>query len=89
MTKSYDDYQHSLTEICDSRDQARMLRDQLSAEYRRLQEQQPSLPAVLRDDPRRRQGLEAMRKAIAAADRAIQSIDQALREMGGAPDDPQ
>jgi hypothetical protein len=88
MSDEYEIYRQNLTEIRQSREQAEMLRDQLTAEYRRLCEENAGEPEKFTGDSRRQQGLEAMRKAIAAADRAIDSINQALREMGGIPDEP-
>jgi hypothetical protein len=71
----------SLTEVRKARAQAETLRDQLSAEYEHLREEDTLAGGDLPNDPRHQQGMEAMRKAITAADRAIASIDQALRQM--------
>jgi len=69
-------------EVKKARAQAQTLRDQLAAEYQYLQQEEISANgAAFCDNPRHKQGMEAMRKAIAAADRAIASIDQALRQM--------
>ena len=46
-----------------------------------LNEEDKHLPADERENPRRIQGRETMGKAVTAADRAIASIDQALREL--------
>ena len=83
MAGSHEEKLQTLAEICRARDQAASLRDQLTAEYHRLEEDHREEAGVnSRDKQRRELGREAMRKAIAAADRAIASIDQALREMG-------
>jgi hypothetical protein len=71
----------SLIEVRKARAQAETLRDQLSAEYERLREEEKLAGADFSDNSRHQQGMEAMRKAITAADRAIASIDQALRQM--------
>ena len=88
MSEPPNDYQQSLIEVRHAREEAEFLRNILSAEYQRLQEEQPAPDSPLPDD-RRQQGLEAMRKAIAAADRAVDSVDQALREMERVKDDPE
>ncbi|MBN1766780.1 MAG: hypothetical protein JW860_16115 [Sedimentisphaerales bacterium] len=81
MDNSSSDNFNNLIEIRKTRDQAEFLRDQLLAEYRRItEEDDPSLLAA-HTPQQLLQGQEAMRKAIAAANRAIASIDQALREM--------
>ena len=80
MSKAHDEYQKSLAEIRLARDQAEVLRDQLAAEYERLQHEDVPAGSPANNN-RRSQGHEAMRKAIAAADLALSSIDQALREM--------
>jgi len=82
MSESHEDSLENLIEIRRARQQAQTLRDQLAAEYLRLEEDyidRPKTQGV--NSEQREQGREAMRKAIAAADRAIASIDQALREM--------
>jgi len=71
----------SLTEVKRARAQAQTLRDQLAAEYEHLREEDQLAGGGFTNDPRHQQGMEAMRKAITAADRAIASIDQALRQM--------
>ena len=80
MSESHEDNLKNLVEIRRARQQAQSLRDQLAAEYLRLKENH--IDHHQTDAKRYEQGREAMRKAIAAADRAIASIDQALREMG-------
>jgi len=82
MSESNEDNLKNLIEIRRARQQAQSLRDQLAAEYLRLEEEYIDHPQTQSIDSERcEQGREAMRKAIAAADRAIASIDQALREM--------
>jgi hypothetical protein len=82
MSESHENNLKNLIEIRLVRQQAQSLRDQLAAEYLRLKEdyidhhQTQSI-----DSKRHEQGQEAMRKAITASDRAIASIDQALKEM--------
>ena len=82
MADPFEARDRSLGQIRAARAQAEMLRDQLSGEYERLAAEEG------KEDARRQEGLEAMRKAIAAANRAIDSIDQALREMGRVTDEP-
>ena len=89
MSQTPNDYQQSLIEVRRAREEAEFLRNILSAEYQRLQDEQPDPDSPPRHDNRRQQGLEAMRKAIAAADRAVDSVDQALREMERVKDDPE
>ena len=82
MSESHEDSLENLIEIRRTRRQAQSLRDQLAAEYLRLEEEYIDHPQTQSiNSEQREQGREAMRKAIAAADRAIASIDQALREM--------
>ena len=81
MPDSNEPINENLIEVRKARAQAESLRDQLSAEYEHLRAQDQVAGGDLCDDPRRQQGMDAMRKAITAADRAIASIDQALREM--------
>jgi len=80
MTQAYEPYYQHLAEIRKTKQQAELIRDQLLCEYQRLEEEESHKPKMC-EDPRRRQGREAMRKAIAAANRAISSINQALREI--------
>ena len=87
MSDDLNHYLESLIEVRVAREEAQTLRDQLLAACQRVQEEQDSLPPELRDDPRRRQGAEAMRLALTAADRAVKSIDQALRELQRVRDD--
>lgn len=80
MSRSFKEIQNNLIEIRHARDQAESLHNQLLAEYQRIcqentDSQQPQANVQLRQ-----QGLEAMRKAIAAANNAIASIGQALRK---------
>ena len=88
MSNAREEYEKNLSEIRQARDQAELLRDQLAAEYERLCQEDSSLIGQEDDDERRQQGREMMRKAIAAADLALSSIDQALREMAQVIDDP-
>ena len=82
MSESHEDNLKNLIEIRRARQQAQTLRDQLAAEYLRLEEKHIDHSQTQGIDSEQcEQGREAMRKAIAAADRAIASIDQALREM--------
>jgi len=85
MTSSADG--NSLLELRQVRDQAQDLRDQLSAEYQRILAEQTAAAAQTPLDQRRRQGLETLGKAITAAARAVESIEQALREMEQVRDD--
>lgn len=76
----------SLLEVMAARDQAEVLRDILAAEYERILEEDNRLPRPLRDDANRVQGRKNMQLAITAAGRALESIDQALRDMARADD---
>ena len=88
MTKDSEEYQSSLAEIRMARDEAEGLRDQLLAEYERICQDVVAKPADRQTQARQEEGRETMRKAIAAANRAIESIDQALRELERVQDDP-
>ena len=81
MTDAQEEFDNGIAEIREARNQAEMLRDQLTAEYQRLKEQNQHLPPNMKDTLRRKQGQETIKKAIIAADRAIASIDQAMREL--------
>ncbi|KPK76461.1 MAG: hypothetical protein AMJ79_06560 [Phycisphaerae bacterium SM23_30] len=79
MKEAPNHYENSMIEVRLARQEAERLREQLLSEYNRmvsndLHKNQP-------DDAQRKRGLEAMRKAILATNRALESIDQALREM--------
>ena len=76
MTDPIDIGQGNLTGIRAARDRAEFLREQLCAAYQGVVTDEAALA-----DPRSRQVREVMRKAISAAERAIASIDQALREI--------
>jgi len=76
-----------LDQILQARDQAELLRDQLLAAFEKLQQEcdeNPDLP----QNPNRLLGLQRMRKAIDAADLAIESINQGLRQIARVADDP-
>ena len=79
---------NSIIEVRQAREQAQMLRDQLMAEYQRLEEEKTSGELSDADEQKSRLGREAMRKAIAAADCALASIDQALLELERVKDEP-
>ena len=83
----HSEYLDALQEIRQAREQAETLRDQLLAEYERQREDGQEMVGVGEEDDRRQRGLEAMRQAIKAANCAIASIDQALREIQRAQDD--
>jgi len=87
MTEKSDENGNNLTEIRLARDQAEMLRDQLAAEYEQLQKEGDNVELIWADKEKFDRGCEAMRKAIAAADLALSSIDQALRDMERVRDD--
>ena len=89
MSQPSNDYQQSLIEVRRAREEAEFLRNILSAEYQRLLDEQPNPDSPPLPENRRQLGLEAMRKAIAAADRAVDSVDQALSEMERVKDDPE
>ena len=71
----------NLADIRQARDQAEILRDQLLTEFEHINKEDSLLDPAALDDPNRQQGKEAMRKAIAAANRAIASIDKALQSI--------
>ena len=81
MTEKSNNYENSLLEVLLARQEAERLRDQLLAEYNRLEQDQEHLSPAQQNDPRTCRGQEAMRKAILATNRALESIDHALREM--------
>jgi len=85
MSGEDDEGRKDLVDVRGARRQAEMLRDLLAAEYQKLLEQRAARPE---DAERWGRGLEALRKAIAAADHAIASLDQALREMERVRDEP-
>ena len=89
MSQKFDEFQDSPKEVRKARDQAQILRDQLYAEYESLgvEKSRGAEANTAGNNNRRGQGIEALRKAIAAADLAIASIDQAMREMAQAGDD--
>ena len=89
MSQAHNNRQKSLIEVRRAREEAEFLRNILSAEYQRLRDEQPDPDSPPLPNHRRQQGLEAIRKAIAAADRAVDSVDQALREMERVKDDPE
>ena len=76
----------SIEDVRQARRQAEVLRDLLAAEYDRLAER--GRHALDAPEPRFHAGLEAMKKAIAAADRAMANMDQAIREIERVPEDP-
>jgi hypothetical protein len=86
MPHDAEEYLKSVEEVRQARAQAQLLRDLLAAEHERLVEAGES------DEGERgsrfRQGLETMGRAVAAADRAIANMDQALRELERIPDEP-
>ena len=82
MTESNDNSDNPIMEIRSARERALFLRDQLMTEYLRIEEQFLDQPQSDPDQAHRHElGRQAMRKAIAAAERAIASIDQALSEV--------
>ena len=88
MSETHNDDENTLIEVRQAREQAETLRDLLMAEYERLRKEKlPSAPENI-DEQQRHRGLEAMRKAIIAADHAMISIDQALRDIERVRDDP-
>jgi len=89
MSSDFEEFQNSIAAVRMARNQAESLRDQLAAEYRRLQEETLQMPQPQREDPQRLEGMNAMRKALKAANQAIASIDQALRDMERVCDDPE
>ena len=88
MAEDFEEIQNSIETVRMARNQAETLRDQLSAEYQRLQEEAAHLSSQEKEDNQRIEGMDAMRKAIKAANQAIASIDQALRDMERVTDEP-
>ena len=86
MSDKSEEHQSSIMEVRRAREQAEVLRDQLQAEYQRIQDERDIFGSGIHQEEKFRQGREAMRKAITAANHAIASIDQALREMERASD---
>ena len=71
----------TLHEVRAARDHAEFLRDQLLAQWQRLQEDERQMTPAEKQAPRREKGKQAMQKAIAAATHAIASINQALSDL--------
>ena len=71
----------TLHEIRTARDHAEFLRDQLLAEWQRLEEDEQTMTPDQIQAPRREKGKAAMQKAITAANHAIASITQALSDL--------
>lgn len=88
MSTTQEEFESSLVEVRQARQQAELLRDQLLAEYQRLVQDDELINPDGPDVPQRQQGLEAMRKAIVATERALTSIDQALLDMERVRDEP-
>ena len=86
MSEAFEEQLNNLTEIRQVRNHAEFLRDQLVAELQLLEEES-SLPEEMKLNHKFQQGREAMRKAVFAANCAINSIDQALRDLERASDD--
>jgi len=84
---AFEDSRKSASEVRLARDEAEVLRDELLAEYRRICADGTTAASGQPQDERRKAGAESMRKAIAAANRAIDSINQALRELERVTDD--
>ena len=82
MGTASNDYNNTILEIRQARQQAQMWRDQLMATYQKLLQEEPESLGELSDDEKNLQVREAMRKAITAFDCGLASIDQALREQG-------
>jgi len=78
----------SLHEIRTARDHAEFLRDQLQSEYDRLVNEDELLGMIQPDADLREAGLDKMRQAVQAANHAIASIDQFLRDIERVKDEP-
>ena len=87
MGATSDDYNNTILEIRQAREQAQMWRDQLMAAYQKLLQEEPKSSGEQSDDEKNLQVREAMRKAIAAFDCGLASIDQALRDKERVRDD--
>jgi len=81
MTEDQSNSSISLSEIRNARDQAEYLRDQLEAELARIYDDLKSNQHAHTDEKRTNNGIVSMKKAIMAANHAIASIDQALRDI--------
>jgi len=71
----------TLADIRQARDQAEILRDQLLTEFEHINKEDLQMDPAAVDDPKRHQGKEDMRKAIAAVNHAISCIDKALQSI--------
>jgi len=79
MSDGSDSWESSLQEVRRAQQEAERMRDQLQAELRRLEEDEKIY--VIPEPVRHEKGKEALRKAILATSRAVESMEQALREM--------
>ncbi len=86
-TNEFTDNPNSLSDVIKTRNQAEAIRDQLQAEYNRLNDELSEFAGILPHTHQLHQGRDAMRKAILAADTAIDAIDQYLREMARVRDE--
>ena len=86
MGTASNDYNNAILEIRQAREQAQMWRDQLMGTYQKLLQEEPE-SGEFSDDEKNLQVREAMRKAIAAFDCGLASIDQALRDKERVRDD--
>jgi len=87
MSDPYEEQLNNLADIRQARNQAESLRDQLQAELQLLEENDAIIPDQIKLSEKFHMGKDALRKAIAAANCAIDSIDQALRDLERASDD--
>ena len=79
MSDGSDSWESSLQEVRRAQQDAERMRDQLQAELNRLEEDENTY--MIPDPERHEKGKEAMRKAILATTRAVESMGQALKEM--------
>ena len=79
MSDGTDSWQSSLQEIRRAQQDAERMRDQLQAELNRLEEEEKTY--LIPDPLSHQKGMEALRKAILATSRAVESMAQALKEM--------
>ncbi|MCP4711563.1 MAG: hypothetical protein GY869_23335 [Planctomycetes bacterium] len=79
MADGSDSWESSLQEVRRAQQDAERMRDQPQAELNRRGEEGKTY--VVAEPGRREEGEEARRKAVLAANRAVESMGQALKEM--------
>ncbi|MBN1846434.1 MAG: hypothetical protein JW810_12165 [Sedimentisphaerales bacterium] len=91
MSSPQEEFQKSCQEMVRACREAQQMRDQLQAQYQRLQQEQPDSLTETEAGRQEEQllGLECFRKAITAIDFAIATMEQALRDQERVRDEPE